>query len=158
MVNLLDLASLLDDVPLRQLSLAPQILKTYNDAVPAIAQLTGDETGGTIQLLYAGLPYVVQQQVTHTSLITTEQLKSIIADITRFRQTAEYLNHRADAAPNAFVYITGTGAIVLALIGFISYAGERAGSDTQTSSVLKGATAILSTLLKPFMPPSPPPK
>lgn len=158
MVNLLDLASLLDDVPLKQVSLAPQILKTYNDAVPTVAQLTGDEDGHALQTLYASLPYVVQQQIAHTSLVTVKQLKLIVADITRIRQSAEYLNQKADASPNAFVYITGTAAIVLALIGFISYAGERAGSDTQTSPVLKGATAILSTLLKPFMPPSPPPK
>lgn len=146
MVNLLDLASLLDDIPLKQVSLAPQILKTYNDAVPVIAQLTGDETGIAIQALYAGLPYVVQQQINHTSLVTVKQLKLIVADITRIRQSVEYLNQQADVSPNAFVYITGTAAIVLALIGFISYAGERAGSDTQTSSVLKGAASILSTL------------
>lgn len=158
MVNLLDLASLLDDISIKQVSLAPQILKTYNDAVPEVAKLSGDETGYAIQMLYASLPYVVQQQIANMSLLSVKQLKIVAADIARVRQSTEYLNKRADASAKAFVYITGTGAIVLALIGFISYAGERAcRGDIESSTVFKSATAMLSTLLKSFTttPPSP---
>ena len=146
-MNILNLASIIGDVPLSVLTLHTRALEKLNSLLPEEHHFQPEHDGEAIVTWFKYLPPEYQKIVEQTTILSTIETSIAIADITNHRQSEAYKHRQQDQVSNTMAAMFMISMLVIAG-GFVLFFVFKVvgGGDKVTGIIYNFLVGLFHTL------------